>query len=255
MNVLYPLAHSVQASREDVNLLSALLQAEGSALPAESAEQDATLDRLVHKPWGYEYRVYADAFYDLWHLCLRPGQSTSLHCHPRKVTALICLSGEGTVRLLGHRQPVTAMTCLHLGKGVFHATENGGQTDLDLIEVEVPRNKLDLVRARDRYGRAGMGYEQPDPYHEVPEMLPSAHRPGSKLRSSSLHRHYQFAVMTRQEIACHAELRHLLCVSLGIAGALQHTVEVFAGHLPPQTSEECYFTMTPVREEREAVYA
>src|SRR5579884_2131191 len=161
MNVLHHMTHGIQPSREDIKLLSELLHAEEGMLPVEPTGQEEWLSTVIQKPWGYKYRVYVDAFYDLWHLCLRPGESTSLHCHPRKVTALICLHGEGTVRLLSHQQHVKALSCLHLGKGVFHATENSGLTDLDLIEVEVPRNKLDLLRAKDRYGRAGLGYEQP----------------------------------------------------------------------------------------------
>src|SRR5579884_1297592 len=228
MNILHHIAHSTHPAREDVSLLSSLLTTEEGTLPAEVTGQDEMLDTLINKPWGYEYRVYADAFYDLWHLCLRPGEITSLHCHPRKVTALICLSGEATVHLLGHRQQVSPLTCLHLGKGVFHATENSGTSDLNLIEVDVPRNKLDLLRARDRYGRARQGYEQPVPQQGMPAMMPAAHRPGSKLRPFSLHQQYRFAVVSGQEIVSSGEEHHLLCISLGLAGALQHTIEVFS---------------------------
>lgn len=224
-------------------------------MPAEASGLELTLDALVSKPWGYEYRVYADAFYDLWHLCLRPGETTSLHCHPRKVTALICLHGEATIHLLGKRQQVNRLTCLHLGKGVFHATENSGTSDLDLIEVEVPRNKLDLLRARDRYGRARRGYEQPESQHPVPPMQPSVHRAGARLRAQSLDQQYRFAVLSGQEIARSSQAHRLLCISLGIAGALQHTIEICTGTQPPQALQESYFTITPIEQEREPAYA
>ncbi len=255
MNVLHHMTHGIQPSREDIKLLSELLHAEEGMLPVEPTGQEEWLSTVIQKPWGYKYRVYVDAFYDLWHLCLRPGESTSLHCHPRKVTALICLHGEGTVRLLSHQQHVKALSCLHLGKGVFHATENSGLTDLDLIEVEVPRNKLDLLRAKDRYGRAGLGYEQPPRQDEVSLMYPGAHRPGSKLRTISVQQRYQFSVLTGQAILTHPQAQRLLCVSLGIAGALQHTIEIFAGHEYAPAREESYFTILPLQEEREPVYA
>ncbi len=255
MNILHHETYSISSSEEDVRLLSALLKTEGGRLPVEASGLEQTLDALVTKPWGYEYRVYADAFYDLWHLRLQPGQSTSLHCHPRKVTALICLRGEANIHLLGQRQQVNAPTCLYLGKGVFHATENSGTSELDLIEVEVPRNKLDLLRARDRYGRTRQGYEQPEPQHPLPAMQPAAHREGARLRTRSLDLQYRFAVMSAHEIARHPQAHHLLCISLGIAAALQHSIEVFAGPLPPQAPQGSYFTIALIGEEREAVSA
>ena len=46
-----------------------------------------------------------------------------------------------------------------IGKGVFHGTTNAGPDDLHLVEIEVPRNKFDLVRLHDRYGRRGEHYQ------------------------------------------------------------------------------------------------
>src|SRR5690348_504723 len=107
---------SILASRGDVELLSAYIQTQAGTLSAEPSDEEQALDGLITKPWGYEYRVYADELYDIWHLSLAPGQATSLHCHPRKATALIMLAGRGTVQFL-HRtpQPIAPLDVLHLG--------------------------------------------------------------------------------------------------------------------------------------------
>jgi hypothetical protein len=93
---------SVQATSSDVALLQQTVEAFNLSLQAERFDIDSHLDQFIEKPWGYEYRVYADNFYDLWKLCLLPGRATSLHCHPRKETALLCLKGQAHVQLLEH---------------------------------------------------------------------------------------------------------------------------------------------------------
>src|SRR3954447_6527778 len=145
----------------DEEVLTRSLRSAGTSLQTEQFESDVHgyLDDVIPKPWGYEFRVYADDLYDVWKLCLRPAQSTSVHCHPRKETALLCLAGAGRMTFLDGERPVTRGDVAFIGKGVFHSTECSGPDDLHLVEVEVPRNKFDLVRLRDRYGRQGTQYE------------------------------------------------------------------------------------------------
>jgi mannose-6-phosphate isomerase-like protein (cupin superfamily) len=52
---------------------------------------------IVKKPWGYEYMVYENEDASVWFLYIAPGQSTSMHCHPKKTTGLVLLDGEAEV--------------------------------------------------------------------------------------------------------------------------------------------------------------
>ncbi len=134
----------------------------------EPAERDSYLNGFIVKPWGHEYRVYCDNLFDVWRLRLQAGQSTSMHGHLQKDTVLICLAGSGTTTFLdGTECPVEAGRYVYIGRGAFHRTEAGPDGHLDLIEVENPRNKFDLVRLGDHYGRHGKGYEPTATAHET----------------------------------------------------------------------------------------
>lgn len=236
-----------QASAPDVALLTRLLERSGGILQSEQSHDEQALDAVIEKPWGYEYRVYTDCFYDVWQLCLRPGQSTSLHCHPRKVTALICLAGElGRVRLLDQDQQLTPLEWLTFGKGVFHTTENLGDGDLDLLEVEVPRNKLDLLRATDRYDRTITHYERTPLPVGVPGMLAGRHVRPYKLRASGVKPAYRFAVQTGREILAQKQERPHLSVALGTTQAIQQNIHVLNSQhsFHDFQAEEMYFTIS-----------
>jgi len=149
----------IDASQLDVSLLTELLQ-KGVRAGNEEFGQHRYLEGLIKKPWGEEYRAYCDDFLDIWHLRINPGQSTSMHAHPRKTTYLICLSGSGITTTLNGATPLRKGMILRIARGAFHATKcDAGVEPLMLIEVESPRNKFDLVRSQDNYHRAGRAYE------------------------------------------------------------------------------------------------
>src|SRR5215813_15313447 len=100
MKTLEATERRVHFSFSDKSYVVKSIVNEKFSLQAELFDSDSYLDRVIQKPWGYEYRIYADQFYDLWKLCILPEQSTSMHCHPRKETALLCLGGRGTMRFL-----------------------------------------------------------------------------------------------------------------------------------------------------------
>lgn len=128
--------------------------------------------KMVKKPWGVEYCAFDDGNVAIWYLHLRAGQKTSAHYHARKKTVLHILSGEATVRT-----PVRVGDSVVYPKDV-HQTD--ALTDAWLMEVEIPSDKLDLVRVDDAYGRSGKPYENGEhlmefderyayPSHEFPE--------------------------------------------------------------------------------------
>lgn len=217
-----------------------------SSLQAEQFDSAAHeyLDEVIPKPWGYEFRVYADDLYDVWKLCLFSGEGTSVHCHPRKETALLCLAGSGRMRLLGSEHEVTAGNVVLIGKGVFHGTENTGTGNLHLVEVEVPRNKFDLVRLRDRYGRQGTQYETERIVADA-ALNPGILTPRSKFRATVPRDGFRFGIQAGLDLATRPDEHLIFAVSLSVADALDHTITVLPASLASSAvvHEQLYLTI------------
>lgn len=114
---------------------------------------------VVRKPWGHEYLIFENQWVAIWALRINGKHSTSMHCHPLKKTSLVLLSGEAFCNTFRHRTYLNALDGLILEKGVFHSTKALSPEGIELIEVETPPNKTDLVRLNDGYGREQHGYE------------------------------------------------------------------------------------------------
>ena len=141
----------------DVAALRRLRDA-GMAPEPSLVEQDYT-GRVVQKPWGFEFLAFDTSDAAVWRLRINAGHSTSMHCHPRKQTALLVLAGQALCHTFGRRFTLGVHDVIVLEAGVFHATKATAPEGLDLLEVETPRCKTDLVRLDDLYGRAGAAYE------------------------------------------------------------------------------------------------
>jgi mannose-6-phosphate isomerase-like protein (cupin superfamily) len=230
----------------DDRILTESLRGAGTGLQAEQFDSAGHeyLDEVIPKPWGYEYRVYADDLYDVWKLCLLPGQATSMHCHPRKETALLCISGEGRMRLLEREQEVFTGDVVYLAKGVFHETENTSERSLHLIEVEVPRNKFDLVRLRDRYGRRGEQYETGRVDTDA-VLGPGRLIPRSKVRVTSPRDGFRFGVSAGLDLISRPDPLLLFAVSLDVSAALDHAITVWPAAVAPHVAlhESLYLTI------------
>jgi mannose-6-phosphate isomerase-like protein (cupin superfamily) len=211
------------------------------------AHGDTYLDKVIDKPWGLEYRVYADMFYDAWVLRLRPGHSTSMHCHPRKDTALLCLARRGTTHFLDEASPLRELDVVHIRRGVFHRTENTSDGYLDLVEIELPRNKLDLVRSGDRYGRTGRRYETQAIGGSAAAMSRAELVPHSRLRRTSLTGEYRFDIERGDAIARRADPWTLFAVSLALHHAVSNEIDV-VGLSRPEAEvldpDATYFTIS-----------
>lgn len=117
---------------------------------------------VVRKPWGYEYLIFQNSSATVWILFIKPGFQTSLHCHPRKKTSIVVLSGEAACATLDQRLARHPAQGMLLGEGVFHRTTALSQEGTFVMEIETPVNKRDLVRFQDDYGRENLGYESAD---------------------------------------------------------------------------------------------
>lgn len=114
---------------------------------------------VVRKPWGYEYLWFQNSSVAIWLLYLSPGSATSLHCHARKRTSLIVLSGEVDCTTFDNRFRMNSGEAVVLEPCVFHSSQTHAELGSFIMEIETPPLKGDLLRFRDTFGRAGTGYE------------------------------------------------------------------------------------------------
>ncbi len=116
-------------------------------------------DYVISKPWGYEYLLFENYNIGIWFLHIKYNECTSLHCHPNKKTGLIILNGEAEVYFLNNKIILKSNDKTMIWPGVFHSTLAKSKNGIDILEVESPKNKFDLVRIKDRYGRENTKYE------------------------------------------------------------------------------------------------
>ena len=119
---------------------------------------------VVEKPWGHEYVLYENDNLAIWHLVIKPGYGTSFHSHPHKKTGLILLDGKALVSFMNDERVLNKFDKIIVRVGVFHKTFNIDTEDLHLLEVETPKDKGDILRLEDNYGRAGQPYEGAEHY-------------------------------------------------------------------------------------------
>tara|TARA_Y100000031_G_scaffold33591_1_gene37665 strand:- start:2126 stop:2800 length:675 start_codon:yes stop_codon:yes gene_type:complete len=120
-------------------------------------------DRIVHKPWGYEYTIFKNSNkLAATFVKINYNQKTSLHCHPNKKTSFIILQGNALVQLGIYKsncKKYTAPSRMVIRPGLFHSIKSISKKGLIALEFEKPAIKKDLLRYKDDYGRANMPYE------------------------------------------------------------------------------------------------
>ena len=116
-------------------------------------------NKIILKPWGYEYSVFEAINFSIWFLHIKENEFTSMHCHPKKTTKLILLDGEAKVSLLSEDKIIKPLDCVYLDRSQFHSTRSISKNGIYLFEIESPKDKNDLVRLTDKYGRENIKYE------------------------------------------------------------------------------------------------
>ena len=120
-------------------------------------------NRVVFKPWGYEYTIYRNSNHlSVTLLKINYKKSTSLHCHPKKKTGFILISGKALIQLglwKASSKHYTTPSKLMIRTGLFHSIKSVSKNGLYALEFETPFNKKDLVRFKDDYGRQSKPYE------------------------------------------------------------------------------------------------
>ena len=87
-----------------------------------------------------------------------------MHCHARKRTSLIVMSGTVECSTFDDRYKLTTGSGVVLEPCVFHSTQAISEGGAFVMEVETPPLKGDLLRFRDNFGRAGKSYEGENQY-------------------------------------------------------------------------------------------
>jgi mannose-6-phosphate isomerase-like protein (cupin superfamily) len=116
-------------------------------------------NKVVKKPWGHEYLIYENDDLGIWFLHIEKGQQTSTHCHPKKNTGLIVLDGCAEISFLKNKINLKGVDKVMIFSRRFHSTKALSNNGAFILEVESPKDKHDLVRLYDSYGREDKPYE------------------------------------------------------------------------------------------------
>jgi mannose-6-phosphate isomerase-like protein (cupin superfamily) len=108
---------------------------------------------IINKPWGNEFLIYQNKKISLWLLNLNGKSSTSLHCHKHKNTTLIPINNRVRVNLIEKLFYAKKKEIVFLPKRKFHQSYNFNNSILNLLEIETPNIKDDIIRHHDYYGR------------------------------------------------------------------------------------------------------
>ncbi len=146
----------IEQSEKDRAMLQ---QAQSLGERQQAKQPESYRDRVVQKPWGYEFLLFENEAVGIWFLRVTKDHATSMHCHPNKQTSLTLLSGGALCNTFRHRNFLSAGDSLLIEPGVFHSTKALSLDGIYLIEIETPPAKLDLLRLEDGYGRQQSGYE------------------------------------------------------------------------------------------------
>jgi len=115
------------------------------------------------KPWGFEYVIFRNKKkIGITFLKILKGKKTSLHCHTKKKTGFIILSGQASVQVglyKYNKKKYGPLSRLVFRPGLFHSLKAISQKGVIALEFEAPFDKLDLVRFEDDFGRKDMPYE------------------------------------------------------------------------------------------------
>jgi rfaE bifunctional protein nucleotidyltransferase chain/domain len=122
-------------------------------------------NKVCVKPWGYEFLVFQNTKLAIWYLNMKKGHSTSLHCHFKKDTLLIILSGCAKIGLVDNKCiALSTLEKIFIPKYKFHSISSFSDETF-ILEVEIFSNGLnfsdknDLLRIDDKYMRKPVGYE------------------------------------------------------------------------------------------------
>jgi len=130
----------------------------------ENSQKINYLNKINDKPWGKEYLAYQNNYIGIWILHVNKDQETSLHCHFKKDTILIPLSGCFKINLFNNFIILNLFESIYVPKNTFHGIHSYSDNAV-LMEIEIYTehvnftDKNDLLRIKDIYNRDKNYYE------------------------------------------------------------------------------------------------
>lgn len=129
----------------------------------ENSNKINYLNKEYIKPWGREFLVYQTEKIGIWILYINKNKKTSLHCHFKKNTLLIVMSGCFRIDLYDRYVLLNECDTLYIPANVFHGLMSYDDNCV-IMEIEVYNNdvtysdKNDLFRLTDVYNRDKNSY-------------------------------------------------------------------------------------------------
>jgi rfaE bifunctional protein nucleotidyltransferase chain/domain len=130
----------------------------------ENSKKIDYINKINDKPWGKEYLAYQNKKIGIWILHVNKNQETSLHCHYKKDTILIPLSGCFKINLYDKFVILNLFETLYVTRNAFHGIHSYSDNSV-LMEIEIYTehieytDKNDLLRIKDIYQRDKNNYE------------------------------------------------------------------------------------------------
>lgn len=121
-------------------------------------------NKINDKPWGKEYLAYQNKNIGIWILHVNCGEETSLHCHFKKDTILMPLTGCFKINLYNDYRIMHVFDSIFVPRNTFHGIHSYVNNAV-LMEIEVYTetieytDKNDLLRIKDIYNRDKDNYE------------------------------------------------------------------------------------------------
>jgi D-beta-D-heptose 7-phosphate kinase/D-beta-D-heptose 1-phosphate adenosyltransferase len=140
-------------------------------------------NKINDKPWGKEYLAFQNDKIGIWILHVNKDQETSLHCHFKKDTILMNISGCFKINLYDEFKILNIFESIYVPRNTFHGIHSYVDGSV-LMEIEIYTDiitytdKNDLLRIRDIYNRDKNKYEtsvverSPEP-NEIMEFVPT----------------------------------------------------------------------------------
>lgn len=122
------------------------------------------LHKINDKPWGKEYLTFQNEQIGIWILTVNKDQETSLHCHFKKDTILMPLSGSFKINLFDRYLQIGIFESVYVPRKTFHGihsyTDNSVLMEIEIYTEHIKyTDKNDLLRLRDIYNRDKDKYE------------------------------------------------------------------------------------------------
>jgi len=122
------------------------------------------IGKINDKPWGKEYLAFQNKHIGIWILIVNKDQETSLHCHFKKDTILMPISGSFKINLFNSYLQLGIFESVYVPRDTFHGIHSYIDNSV-LMEIEIYTediqytDKNDLLRIKDIYNRDKDKYE------------------------------------------------------------------------------------------------